>query len=90
MKSERKETLGIPILLTNNYFPLFIYISKKERLPIGYVYNFFFIFSEITVSVKIPFEEESSVLEEMALGSGSNWKACLNQPLTNLFYIRDN
>ena len=46
-------------------------------------------FSEIAVSL-LPFEEGSSVLKEMALGSGSNWKACLNQPQTNLLKVKYN
>lgn len=36
------------------------------------------------IIIHVPSEEESSVLKEMAHGNGSNWKACLNLPQTNL------
>lgn len=53
---------------------------------------FFSCFSVMTASRRakriiithVPSEEESSVLKEMAHGNGSNWKACLNLPQTNL------
>ena len=61
----------------------------KVKTEMAFLTNSFFVpfFSVTAVSYRvkiIPFEEESSVLEETAHGNGSSWKACLSLPLISL------